>query len=124
MKANEIGSRGENFAKEYLILNGYNIVATNFHSKYGEIDIIAEIDRYIVFVEVKTRKISSLVSPAEAVTRPKQNKIIKTAFVYLESTNIDKQPRFDVIEVTFENKNMNINHIKNAFYQEEDYASF
>lgn len=99
----------------------------NFHSKYGEIDIIAKNDKYIVFVEVKTRKQFSIVSPAGAVTKSKRNKIIKTAFVYMESNIINMQPRFDVIEITTKDdgaKIKSINHIENAFCQEEEYAAF
>ena len=127
MKTQIIGATGEKIAKEYLISKGYIIEAMNFHSKYGEIDIIAKNDKYIVFVEVKTRKQFSIVSPAEAVTKNKRNKIIKTAFVYMESNIINMQPRFDVIEIiTKDNgaKIKNINHIENAFCQEEEYAAF
>ncbi len=127
MKTQIIGAAGEKIAKEYLISKGYLIEAMNFHSKYGEIDIIAKNDKYIVFVEVKTRKQLSIVSPAEAVTKNKRNKIIKTAFVYMESNIINMQPRFDVIEIiTKDNgaKIKNINHIENAFCQEEEYAAF
>ena len=127
MKTQIIGAAGEKIAKEYLISKGYLIEAMNFHSKYGEIDIIAKNDKYIVFVEVKTRKQFSIVSPAGAVTKSKRNKIIKTAFVYMESNIINMQPRFDVIEIITKDdgaKIKNINHIENAFCQEEEYAAF
>lgn len=127
METKTIGNKGEKIAKDYLIKKGYAIESVNFYSKYGEIDIIAKIDRYIVFIEVKTRKEFSIVLPAQAVTKNKKNKIIKTAFVYIDVNGITIQPRFDVVEIVTCSSSLkvkNINHIENAFYQEEDYAVF
>lgn len=127
MERKAIGQSGENIAKNYLISNGYEIVDLNFHSRYGEIDIIAKTAKYIVFVEVKTRKPRSLVFPAEAVTKSKRTKIIKTAFVYIEKNKISLQPRFDIIEIVTQKDSLSsniINHIENAFCQEDEYAAF
>ena len=55
----QIGSKGEKEAKEFLISNNYKILRTNFYSPYGEIDIIAQDDEILVFIEVKTRSGSS-----------------------------------------------------------------
>ena len=77
-----IGNSGEDLAARYLESNGYEIVARNFHSRYGEIDIIAKNAEYIAYIEVKTRGISSYGLPRDAVTLQKQQKIIKTAYVF------------------------------------------
>ena len=108
-----IGINGEKTAEKYLKNNKYKILDCNYHSRFGEIDIIAKKDNFIVFVEVKARNNNSLGEPREAVTYSKQNKIIKTAEFYILDKKIDLQPRFDVIEVFTDTDT--VNHIENAF---------
>lgn len=120
MKKNSNGVKGELSSREFLKENGYKIIANNERSRYGEIDIIASDEKYIVFVEVKTRFEDSVYTPREAVDFRKQQKLIKTAEMYLSAHQIGNlQPRFDVIEVIVyklqEYKVKEINHIKNAF---------
>lgn len=107
-----IGIFGENQAERYLKKNGYKILCKNYHSRFGEIDIIALDKSTTVFVEVKKRGANSFAGGAEFVTASKQSKIIKTALFYLQSKNIQNDIRFDVIEINCNN----INHIKDAFY--------
>ena len=113
------GVLGENYAEKLLIQKGFSILERNFHSRYGEIDIIAANDEFIVFAEVKTRAANSVYRPAEAVTVSKQQKIIKTAQSYLLRFETDLQPRFDVIEIITASKNdfvvIEKTHIENAF---------
>ena len=122
----ERGNSAEKFVCDYLAQSGYLVKAKNYHSRYGEIDIIAENDIYIVFVEVKARKAGALVTGLEAVNKNKQNKIIKTSFTYLINNNSDKQPRFDVAEVVISSAGefKSINYIENAFTLEEYNAYF
>ncbi len=108
---NLIGKKGEDLACEFLKKQGFTIIDRNFHSRYGEIDIIAENKQYIIFVEVKLRSRYSLVLAQESVDLSKQKKILKTACEYLQKNIIEKQPRFDVIAI---NSN-DINYIENAF---------
>lgn len=96
MKANPKGAAGEEYAAGVLADLGYEIKARNFRSRYGEVDIIAQKDGVIAFVEVKSRRAGSAVSGFEAVTRGKQRKIIATAMWYLKARRCDLQPRFDV----------------------------
>ncbi len=112
-----MGAWGEDRAAEYLLHEGYAILERNFHSRFGEIDIIAEKNNTICFVEVKTRKKSSYVMPGEAVTVSKQRKIILTAEFYLSRYNSENIAcRFDVIEVFYYiSRNFYINHLKGAF---------
>ena len=110
-----IGKIGENIAKNYLIQKGFKILNTNFHSRYGEIDIICENPDYIVFVEVKTKHKSDFYNAFERVDIYKQDKILKTIDFYFSNNDIFKQPRIDVIEVILKSNNFIINHFVNAF---------
>ena len=119
--ANINGANGETIATKYLVKKGYDIVALNYKSRFGEIDIIAQRDDEIVFVEVKTRYEDSLYEPKEAVTKHKQRKIINTALMFLSASNNNCQPHFDVVEVILPKNpflKAKVNHIKNAFSTE------
>lgn len=116
MIGNEKGNIGEKIAGAYLEKNGYKIIARNYHSLYGEIDIIAQKGDYIIFVEVKLRKNNSRVSPFQSVSLSKQKKIIKTSVLFLQENPSDLQPRYDVISVTaFGEDEFSVNHLKAAF---------
>lgn len=126
LKSTNIGKFGENVAKKYLVNKGLKYLKSNYHSKYGEIDIIFEDDKYIIFVEVKTRKEGALVRGVDSVNNFKKVKILKTALVYISEFNPQKQPRFDVLEVIINRKGecFKINHFQNAFDMEELDAFF
>jgi putative endonuclease len=94
------GAAGEVLAAQYLRKKGYTILAANYRCRFGEIDIIAADKKYIAFVEVKLRGKAAIYTPEEAVTAAKQQKIIKTAQLYLQTHFSDLQPRFDVIAIT------------------------
>lgn len=99
MNRSEKGKLGEDVCAWYLEKHGYSVVARNVHSRYGEVDLIAENADFVCFVEVKTRKAGAPVSPAEAVDLRKQQKLVLTAQHYLMTHETAKQPRFDVFEV-------------------------
>ena len=105
MNIGKTGAEGEKRVANFLRKKGFAIVNRNFQSKYGEIDISAENNEYILFVEVKTRKENSLVSGVEAVDAFKQRRITITANEYIVKTQCQKQPRFDIAEVTVFEKN-------------------
>ena len=120
MDKKTIGDKGESFAARLYEKSGYTVVKRNYHSRFGEIDLIAESDAEICFVEVKTRKLSSLGNPAEAVDFRKQKKLTLTAMKYLGEVENFKQPRFDVLEIWQQDgKIMKYNLIKNAFYADD-----
>ena len=119
---------GERLAADHLEKNGYKILDRNVRMSRNEIDIIAEDDSFIVFVEVKTRSVqhegSSLYgSPARAVDSKKRSNTVAAAISYLRTHYTEKQPRIDVIEVYMKERDeksispqiLNINHIRNAF---------
>lgn len=107
-----IGSYYEQVAKVYLEQQGYHILATNFRCKLGEIDLIAQQDAYIIFVEVKYRRTLAFGYPREAVNYTKQQHILRTAQYYLiTKVGYEAPCRFDVIEVLDEK----VTHLKAAF---------
>jgi len=93
------GRGGEDFAAGVLQGLGYQILARNYHSRCGEVDIVARKDGYICFVEVKARRQGGMVEGAQAVTRSKQKKIIATALRYLQQNPLELQPRFDIFSI-------------------------
>ena len=111
------GKLGEEKSQQFLKQQGYKILAVNYQLRCGEIDIIAQKGKVIIFAEVKTR-ISDLYGvPAAAVNLKKQQKIIKVARQYLLRHNKEDGPcRFDVIEVYLRDNNSKINHIEDAFW--------
>ena len=111
------GKLGENCAAKFLEEQGYKIVARNFRIRSAEIDIIAQIDNVIVFVEVKARSNIRHGLPVEAVNLRKQKKIIAAASVFLQDENFcNCACRFDVVEVYLRGELVEeINHIENAF---------
>ena len=94
-----LGPWGEALACEYLRGCGCRIVACNYRSRFGEIDVIAQNRSYIVLVEVKRRKSGRYGSAAEFVDTRKQERLRTTAALWLQSHETTLQPRFDVIEI-------------------------
>lgn len=113
------GALGEQYAADWLQGRGYRIVERNFHTRFGEIDIIAEKGEVIAFVEVKTRAANALARPCEWVTASKQRKLIISAEIYLSRRKCSLQPRFDVFEIVTADKNrfdvIEAQLIENAF---------
>lgn len=109
------GMIGELKAAKYLRNKGYDIYAANYRTKSGEIDLIAEKDGLICFVEVKTRRDGGYFSPAEAVDHKKEENVKSTAAAYLAATKLKSKFRFDIIEVILCEKQYKIRHLENAF---------
>jgi putative endonuclease len=111
-----LGSLGEEAALKFLKAAGCKILAKNYKSKLGEIDIIARDKDTICFVEVKTRSSDRFGLPQEALSGFKQRQIAKTALSFLkENKLLDKKARFDVIAVTLQDNSPKIELIKDAF---------
>ncbi len=123
----KFGALGEKLAADYLKKSKYKILEKNYKTKLGEIDIIAQKDDTIVFVEVKSRSADPFLRGQYAVDKRKQFHIMRTAAYYLDKKKSPLQPRFDIIEVEIdrdEGKLVSINHLKAAFSQTESYARF
>lgn len=113
MNTRKFGIIGEKIAQDYLRSKGYKILKSNFYTKMGEIDIIAQKENWIVFVEVKTRTSLKFGTPAMAVNFNKRQHIKNSAKVFLHINKLeDRNIRFDVIEVFINEGKCNINHIK------------
>ncbi|MDR3125268.1 MAG: YraN family protein [Endomicrobium sp.] len=97
--AREVGFDKEKEALSYIKKLKYKILTTNFTTKFGEIDIVAKDKDTLVFIEVKYRKSLYAGTPQEAVTFAKQQKIIKSAIVYVKKNDIKSDIRFDIIAI-------------------------
>ncbi len=93
------GAWGEALAAEYLRKKRYTLVAANYRSRFGEIDLIVKDRKYLVFVEVKTRKTAAFAQAREFVDWRKQDRLRMTASMYLSENPTGLQPRFDVVEI-------------------------
>jgi len=109
------GLLGEIYAARYLRNKGYSIIAANFRSRSGEIDIIADSGDTVCFVEVKTRKEGAFFDPAFAVDSAKEENVKSTAAAFISATKCKKNIRFDIIEVVLCEKQYKIRHTENAF---------
>ncbi len=112
------GDRGERAAVKYLKRLGFRIVARQYSTAWGEIDIVAIDGQTIVFVEVKTRKSIVAGHPFEAVNREKQSKLTRMALAYLKRYKLlEHSARFDVVSIIWpdESRTAEITHFRNAF---------
>lgn len=117
MKAKTLGYSGENLAEKYLMNKGYKILDKNFTVHGGEIDIVAQKDKILVFVEVKTRTSDSFGEGNESVDRHKKKRILYTIQRYIDSKIMHPDPdfRLDIVEIELypeSNKIKNINHFE------------
>lgn len=113
-----LGHSFENEAAKYLEKQGFRIIARNVSYGFGELDLVAKDNTTLVFVEVKYRRDARYSAPFEAVTTAKQKKIIKAAQAYLQKISPTPSCRFDVISMTGSGENLEIDHIKDAFWVE------
>jgi putative endonuclease len=112
---NELGAQGETMAVQFLMAKNYQIVAINWRWQKAEVDIIAQINDTLVFVEVKTRSSDTFVKPEEAVHEKKQLLLIEAAEAYCEGNNIEMELRFDVITIIHQGNKTITKHIEGAF---------
>lgn len=114
---NITGATGEDVAVEFLVSHKYKLLARNFRTKVGEVDIIARDGIQYVFVEVKTRSSSRFGTPSEAITPKKLLSLIKTAEYYLLVNKLGQNFRIDAVEVIMRNSEVeSINQIKNITF--------
>ena len=111
---NELGIKGEQWAREYLEEKGYDILAQNWRAHKFEIDLVTKKNDEIVFVEVKTRATEYFGSPDESINEYKENHLLSGAEYYLNLHEIDMEARFDVIAIIIEKGKYELRHIENA----------
>lgn len=111
---NFAGKAAEVFSYFFLFFKGYSIKAKNYRKSWGEIDLIVEKNKVLIFVEVKYRKSDRFGEAELFVDKIKQRKVIKTARSYMFDMGINPEDtayRFDIIGIT----GFKVKHIKNAF---------
>ena len=111
------GTWGEAQVAAYLRRKGYTLLAHSYRCRFGEIDLIARKGKVVCFVEVKLRSGTEFGLPREAVTPRKQEKLRKTALLYLSQHELDCPTRFDVAEVyaRADSGGARIEYLENAF---------
>ena len=113
--AHYLGQTGEEAALNYLKDNGYSIRQQNWRYRRIEVDIIAETPQYLVVVEVKSRRNTLFKDPFEAVDYAKMRRMVMAAHAYVLRYGINKEVRFDIIEVVSTANGFALNHIADAF---------
>ena len=111
----QTGRWGEEIVASYLAAKGYLILHRNWRCRAGELDIVAEHNETLVFVEVRARKGDRFGTAEESITPAKQARLIELAQTYLQETSTSDQPwRIDVVAVQLGSGLPQINHIENA----------
>jgi putative endonuclease len=114
---NDLGRRGEVLAAQFLVDKGYEILDENWVHGKAEVDLIAYINRQIVFVEVKTRTSVSFGMPEDFVSNAKRKQMELAANEYIELMNHQGEIRFDIISILFDKQDkFTIKHIEDAFW--------
>jgi putative endonuclease len=112
------GTATEQFAKRYLMQQGFTFVDENIHCRQGEIDLIMQDGEILVFIEVKYRKNNHFGGAIAAISKAKQNKIKHCATFYLHKMNLNEYNtpcRFDVIALEGDINQPQVTWLKNAF---------
>jgi len=113
---NELGKFGEELAVKFLQQNGYDILETNWIFQKAEIDIIAQKNRTLAVIEVKTRSSIAFGLPQDFVKPKKIQLLVKAVNEYIISNDLDVDVRFDIIAIYKEENTYKIEHFEDAFY--------
>ena len=109
------GSQAEDLARRFLEARGLELLTRNFRCRSGELDLIMRDGEQLVFVEVRSRRHTRYGTPAESVTRTKQQRLLRTAAFYLQRQRIDPPCRFDVVAILQSDGEPQVEWIRNAF---------
>ena len=116
MKPKPLGRKGEELAASHLRNQGWEILARNYRTRLGEIDLVCRDRDTIVFVEVKTRTCADFARPDQSVTQRKQSKLRRLVEEYLVAHRLESSDiRFDVLGVLLGSRRPEFEHIKGAF---------
>ena len=111
-----IGEKGETIALHYLQKKHFKIVARNHRIGRAEVDIIAETEQHIIFIEVKTRTTDAFGHPESFVTEKQKNILIEAAATYTTQYETLKPIRFDIVSILMEPTKTTISHFEDAFW--------
>jgi len=112
---NDRGREAEDLAAEYLTSAGFHIIHRNWRYFHKEIDIVAEKDRLLIIVEVKSRYGAGRVTADDLLSPGKLRFIVDAAEAYINRYLIEKEVRFDLVIVTFSGEGLAVEHIEGAF---------
>jgi putative endonuclease len=116
----ELGREGEVLAARLLTGKGYRILARNYRTAGGEVDLVCQDGDTLVFVEVKTRSAGSLGRPDQAVTGVKRGRLVRAAAAFLSEHDGWERPcRFDVVAVVDRDGSRTATHLPHAFSVED-----
>jgi len=116
MNSIDVGKRGEEAAREYLEANGFVIRDTNWRWGHKELDIVAEKNKTLHVIEVKTRNANFFVEPQANVDRQKRQNLMRAANAYVLYHNLELDVQFDIITVVAKGEEYTVEYIPAAFY--------
>jgi putative endonuclease len=111
------GEWGERQAADYLVAKGYTVLERNYHTPYGEIDLIVQNEVVTVFVEVKTRSSASFGYPEESINRRMMDHLTSAALLYMQThPDMVGDWRIDVVSIMrgSNSRRLEIHHFENA----------
>lgn len=112
----EFGLKGERVAERWLTKNGWKVIQRRYRSGHRDIDLIAQRDELVAFVEVKARVGSDFGDPTEAVNWKKRNELVRSARTWIDRHGRPGEVyRFDVIGVLVSGERVRVRHVENAF---------
>lgn len=117
---NDFGKEGEAAALNYLLKAGHELLVQNYRYKRAEVDLITKEMGIIIFTEVKARDNNRFGYPEEFVDKKKIKLMKDAAEEYMYQNKLDGEVRFDIISITKTKTGLDIHHIKDAFFYEED----
>ena len=110
------GELGERIAERWLRRRGWRIVQRRFRSGHRDIDLVAERDGTVAFIEVKARKGAGFGGPVQAVNHRKRKQLERSAMVWIDRHGREAESyRFDVVGVLLDGAEVRICHVENAF---------
>src|SRR3954467_14851329 len=116
MDRRAVGDEAESAVAAFLEARGYRVRHRNFHCQYGELDLVAEKDTTVCFVEVRMRSSATWGDPSHSVSFKKQRRVVKGALHYMFQHKLeDRMIRFDVVSVIGRGERAQLEHLPNAF---------
>ncbi len=112
---NKLGKEGELIAHMFLQREGFKVLHSNWRFQKAEIDLIAQNDEFLIFIEVKTRGSKKFGKPSDAIDKKKIALYKDAAEGYIEQYPSPLEIRFDVINIIIGKDNIEIEHIPTAF---------
>ncbi|MGC1471459.1 MAG: YraN family protein [Psychroserpens sp.] len=113
---NELGKKGELLAVDFLLKEGYSIIALNYLYQKAEVDIIAQKEDILAVVEVKTRTSADFGDPQQFLKPKQMQRIIKAVDFFVNDNEMNVEVRFDIIAIVMNKKGTSLEHLENAFY--------